>query len=111
FQTCLALLTVGYDGPLMENLNPKPWTRHHVPANKFGLTGMDHAALAVQDVERAVRFYREALGAEVYYAPGLDERGRVAHVFMHVCTVLPRPSTPMTARRPPIATARATGRT
>ena len=79
---------MGYDGPLMENLNPKPWTRHQVPGNTLGLTGMDHAALAVQDVERAVRFYQEALGAEVYYATGFGERGRVAHVFMHVGTVL-----------------------
>src|SRR5690348_36973 len=57
---CLASRTVGYDGPLMENLNPKPWTRHHVPDNTLGLTGMDHAALAVHDVERAVHFYQEA---------------------------------------------------
>src|SRR5262249_56011911 len=87
-QIRVAQRTVGYDGPLMENLNPKPWTRHHLPGNTLGLTGMDHAALAVQDVERAVRFYQEALGAEVYYATGFGEHGRVAHVFMHVGTVL-----------------------
>jgi catechol 2,3-dioxygenase-like lactoylglutathione lyase family enzyme len=72
----------------MENVNPPAWSRHQVPANPLGLTGMDHAALAVHDVERAVRFYEEALGGTVYYATGFGEQGRVPHVFMHVGTVL-----------------------
>src|SRR5215469_8795100 len=87
-------------------MNPANGTRHEVPANPLGLTGMDHAALAVADVERAVRFYEEALGGRAYYATGFadppheirtppprfrggpGESGRSPHVFMHVGTVL-----------------------
>jgi catechol 2,3-dioxygenase-like lactoylglutathione lyase family enzyme len=72
----------------MENVNPPPQTRHRPPAHPFGLTGMDHAALAVHDVERAVAFYQEVLGGTVYYATGFGEVGRVPHVFLHVGTVL-----------------------
>jgi catechol 2,3-dioxygenase-like lactoylglutathione lyase family enzyme len=72
----------------MENVNPRAWSRHQVPANRFGLTGMDHAAIAVHDVERAVRFYEEALGGKVYYSTGFGEPGRTPHVFMHVGSVL-----------------------
>ena len=100
----------------MKNLNPVPGTRHEGPPNPFGLTGMDHAALAVADVDRAVRFYEEALGGRAYYATGFGdpphdvgapgyprrseeggaprfrgdpaEAGRTPHVFMHVGTVL-----------------------
>ena len=72
----------------MENVNPPDGTRHQVPANRFGLTGMDHAAIAVHDVERAVRFYEAALGGVVYYSTGFGEAGRTPHVFMHVGTVL-----------------------
>jgi catechol 2,3-dioxygenase-like lactoylglutathione lyase family enzyme len=72
----------------MENVNPPAWSRHHLPANRFGLTGMDHAAIAVHDVERAVRFYQEALGGIVYYSTGFGEPGRTPHVFMYVGSVL-----------------------
>jgi len=72
----------------VENLNPEQGIRHRIPANRLGLTGMDHAALAVADVERAVRFYEEALGGQVYYATGFGESGRSPHVFMHVGSVL-----------------------
>lgn len=72
----------------VKNLNPASGTRHEVPPNPFGLTGMDHAALAVSDVERAVRFYEEALGGRAYYATGFGEQGRTPHVFLHVGTVL-----------------------
>ena len=72
----------------MQNLIPASGSRPDVPTNALGLTGMDHAALGVHDVERAVRFYEEALGGEVYYATGLGEPGRTPHVFLHVGTVL-----------------------
>jgi catechol 2,3-dioxygenase-like lactoylglutathione lyase family enzyme len=72
----------------MENVNPPPGSRQRRPPNRFGLTGMDHAALPVHDVGRAVRFYEEALGAEVYYATGFGAAGRTPHVFMHVGDVL-----------------------
>lgn len=72
----------------MQNVIPASGSRPDTPTNPLGLSGMDHAALAVHDVARAVRFYEEALGGEVYYATGLGEPGRTPHVFLHVGTVL-----------------------
>ena len=76
----------------MDNLYPPPGTRHDVPANPFGLGGMDHVALSAHDPIRAARFYVEVLGGTLYYATGFSEderrRGHVPHSFVHVGGVL-----------------------
>lgn len=76
----------------MDNQTPPPWTRHQVPDNPHGLTGVDHVALAAHDPIRAARFYVEVLGGTMYYATGFSEeersQRRSPHSFVHVGGVL-----------------------
>lgn len=86
----------------MTNVNPAEGTRSRVPANPFGLTGMDHVALPARDPGRAARFYEEVLGGAIYYATGYSEQdrelGRVPHIFVHVGDVLVQLAYPSDSR-------------
>ncbi|MFO0986301.1 MAG: VOC family protein [Alphaproteobacteria bacterium] len=62
--------------------------REAVPANKFGLWGVDHFGIPTRDVDLAGKFMEQVLGGVECYRAGFSEEdrrlGRLRHVFYHV---------------------------
>jgi catechol 2,3-dioxygenase-like lactoylglutathione lyase family enzyme len=62
--------------------------REAVPANRYGLSGLDHVGIPCRDPDLAGEFMEQVLGGvEVYragYSPDDRRIGRLRHIFYHV---------------------------